>query len=53
MYFEEVQQKLDVIEGTNKRALENEEKIFEDAKKAVYARLIGKTNLEVRGLKIT
>lgn len=53
MYSGEMQQKLDVVEGTNKRIREDEEKLFENAKRAVYARIFGETNVEVRGLKIT
>lgn len=31
-----MQQKLDMVESTNKRARKDEDKMFEDAKKLVY-----------------
>ncbi|VVA38419.1 Hypothetical predicted protein [Prunus dulcis] len=53
MYSGKMQQKLHEVEGINNRVRGDEEKMFEDAKKVVYARLFDESNVEVRGLKIT
>lgn len=44
---------MDTIKKSNKRVREDQDKVFVDARDAVFARLFGGTGVEVLGVKIT